>query len=302
MKNEGTTEKKWIWLWALVLMVGVAATVICLVDRYSDYMMDDSGALPLVPQADADAGFDDEDSGSGDADAVFVRIPKSGFEISDGGNVWTASTDVEIFNVSYEDNQCNVTVNGGNGEKVIAPGTTNAFVFKVKNTGETALDYEVDLEAFFTPKDTIIPIQAKISRYDGEWVAGDTSNFIDITNVEDIHDKGTLGAGRYTYYALEWVWPFEQGLDELDTSLGNASLRDDITFTLRVKTTAYMSTDPNADAGIRAPSTGDSAKTLTWILLAGCAIAAFILLLFWRRKEDDEKASEMEAEKLEQEE
>ena len=129
-----------------------------------------------------------------------------------------------------------ITVNSGNGDKVIAPGTENSYTFKLKNTGNVALDYTVEVDAYFTPADIEIPITGRLNRYDGTWVIGGKDEYAKVPVLDTAEDNATLGAGKYTYYTLDWLWPFESGNDELDTMLGNLAVDQELTFTIVIKT------------------------------------------------------------------
>lgn len=203
----------------------------------------------------------------------------SGIEASDDLVVWETMTEVEIFKVSYENGEGMVTVLSSNGDKVIAPGTENSYTFKLKNTGDTALDYTLSVEAFFDPVYQPLPIEARLSRYDGEWVVGDKDNYAAVGYLDGASDTATLGAGKYNYYTLDWCWPFEGGSDVddiIDTSLGDLALTEDITFTIVLKIVAEVSEDPENNSGILPPQTGENVDLF---LVGGVALVSFIVML-----------------------
>lgn len=204
---------------------------------------------------------------------------KPGIEASDDLVVWETMTEVEIFKVSYENGEGTVTVLSDNGDKVLAPGTENSYTFKLKNTGNTALDYTLQVEAFFTPVYQPIPVTGRISRYDGKWVVGDKDNYAAVGYLDGASDTATLGAGKYNYYTLDWCWPFEGGSDVddiIDTSLGDLALTEDITFTIVLKIVAEISEDPENNSGILPPQTGENVDLF---LVGGVALVSFIVML-----------------------
>lgn len=207
------------------------------------------------------------------------RTTNPGFQIEDNETVWNTETQVEIFRISYENGNQIITANSENGEKVIAPGTENSYSFKLKNTGDVALEYSLDVDAYFSSEDITIPITARISRYDGKWILGNENEFADVSALDSAEDKANLGSGKYTYYTLDWVWPFE-GNDELDTMLGNLAYDEDISFTIVISTVAKETTD---GGGIDIPQTGDDSNVLLWIILAILALAFLIFLAFSKR-------------------
>ena len=211
-----------------------------------------------------------------------TEIPKGpeirGYEVSDDDTVWTTDTKVNIFKISYENGQQIVTVNG-NGEKVIAPGTENSYTFKLKNNGSRAVDYAVWVEAFFTPEDISIPIRARMNRYDGEWIAGDQDHWVDIAALNGTEDEDILGTGKYTYYTLDWEWPYESGNDEYDTWLGNTALEQDLELTIVIHTLATASSDRDNPNGITPPKTGD-VNPVSILIVAG-VVSLGAMLLLW---------------------
>ncbi|MBO5222394.1 MAG: hypothetical protein J6C26_08775 [Clostridia bacterium] len=314
MKKAST----WILLLAIVLFICVAATSVAVMSRMGMYLPDDTGAIALIQEPIAEApstdtkteetvagnsstdvqtpvhttSTDKESSASVRTDDQDVSIPTKapGFEAGDEQQVWGTNTRVEIFRVSYENDQAVVSVHSSDGDKVIAPGTQNSYVFKVKNTGNVALDYTVELNAYVTGSDLVLPITARVCRYDGKWIVGNVETFDNMTGLDNGADEGVLGAGKYAYYTLDWCWPFE-GDDSVDTLFGNLSAEQDITFTIEILTTATESTNPDDDGGILPPGTSDNVQTYLLIPLIGAAVVGFLLFLFFRlrnRRDDDE--------------
>ena len=260
---------------------------------------DTKGTTTTVPQATQPPTAEQEPTNSRDTKGTTTTVPQAtqppknpGFEASDDNTVWRTNTQVEIFRVSYVNGEQVITVNSGNGDKVIAPGTENSYTFKLKNTGNVALDYTVEIDAYFTPADIEIPITCRLNRYDGAWVIGGKDEYAKVSVLDTAEDKATLGAGKYTYYTLDWLWPFESGNDELDTMLGNLATEQDLTFTIVIKTTATESSDPYDDSGITPPQTGDNSNLTLWIVLAVSSFAMMMFLLFYQDKEKQRYSAE----------
>ena len=297
MAKQKNSKTKWIWLSVLILLVCIAATTIAFLRILDGFLLDDEGAISLIPgdtsQADDSTDETEGAQGSGNsptqtpnteqkpADTTEpqpIQPPKKpGFEASDDNAEWTTNTQVEIFRVSHANGEAVVTVNSGNGDQVIAPGTENSYTFKLKNTGNVALDYTVEISAYFTPTDIEIPITGRLNRYDGAWVVGSKDAYATVPVLDTAEDRATLGAGKYTYYTLDWIWPFESSNDALDTMLGDLAVDEELTFTIAIKTTATESSDPYDDSGITSPQTGDDTKLA---LLFSLAIGSFVMMLF----------------------
>ena len=320
MAKPNNSKTKWIWLSVLILLVCVAATTIAFLSRLDSFLLDDEGAISLITedtsQADDSSDETEDTQGSGstatqtptteqeptnssDTTGTTTTVPQAtqppknpGFEASDDNTVWSTNTQVEIFRVSYVNGEQVITVNSGNGDKVIAPGTENSYTFKLKNTGNVALDYTVEIDAYFTPADIEIPITGRLNRYDGTWVIGGKDEYAKVPVLDTAEDNATLGAGKYTYYTLDWLWPFESGNDELDTMLGNLAVDQELTFTIVIKTTATESSNLYDDSGITPPQTGDNTNLTLWIVLAVSSFAMMIFLLFYQNKEKRRDSAE----------
>lgn len=303
-----------IWLSVIILLVSVAATTIAYVSRLDNFLLDDVGAIDLLnngsnvtddtkstqdsentvtqsPTASEKApesnGNAFETQGSYDA-APNITPPitnqpiEPGFEVDDGTTVWSTNTRVEIFRVSYVNGENVITVNSNNGEKVIAPGTQNSYTFKLKNTGNVALDYIVEIDAYFTPANIDIPITGRLNRYDGKWVVGSKNEYVSVPTLDAAVDGASLGAGKYTYYTLDWQWLYESGNDELDTMLGDLAKNEDLIFTIVIKTTAVVSDNPNDDSGITPPQTSDNSNITLWSVIAIFSFIMMIFLIFYK--------------------
>lgn len=326
MAKPNNSKTKWIWLSVLILLVCVAATTIAFLSRLDVFLLDDEGAISLItentlgtddstdeteatqgsgttatqaptteqePTNNSDTTGASSDPSTADTTPQVTQPPKKpGFEASDDNTVWSTNTQVEIFRISYVNGEQIITVNSDNGDKIIAPGTENSYTFKLKNTGNVALDYTVEVDAYFTPADIEIPITGRLNRYDGKWVVGGKDEYAKVSVLDTAEDKATLGAGKYTYYTLDWLWPFESGNDELDTMLGNLATEQDLTFTIVIKTTATESSDPYDDSGITPPQTGDNTNLTLWIVLAVSSFAMMMFLLFYQNKEKQRYSAE----------
>ena len=315
MIKKNNMKFKWIWLCVILLFTSVAATAVVFFSRLDPFLLDDDGAISLVTDDNAevtdDIGDAEEDTNNGtpgnnaennennnnnnqEDNKVSTPTYKPGFEASDDKVVWKTNTQVEIFRVSYENGEQVVTVNSDNKDKVIAPGTENSYTFKLKNTGNVALDYTVEVDAYFTPADVVIPVTGRINRYDGKWLAGDNDNFAEVSVLNNAADKGTLGSGNYTYYTLDWVWSFERGDDEYDTFLGNLATEQDLEFTIMIKTTATANVDADDDGGITPPTTGDIFNISFWIFIAAASLILMIILFIIQRKNNNSNDEEVE--------
>jgi len=213
-----------------------------------------------------------------------------GFRVYDENTVWSGETDVEIFRISYKNGAEQVTVNSANGDKLLAPGTSNQYSFALENTGNVALDYELSMEAYFSHADYPIPIYARVVDYKGDYLLGTAENTVDVLGLNDVQKSGSLTAGYIAPYTLEWEWPFELD-DAYDTMLGNMAVDEDITLTIVIKTTASYSEKPDTESGL--PQTGDDTNILLLTGLMLLSGTALLFLLISKPKWEEENAEKV---------
>ena len=288
-----------IWLLVLLLVVAIAATTVAVVSILGGFQPDDSGAISLV-NPEVESAPSDADPAPQVSDTSEEQPEQSGDEdtpqapsisISDHQTEWTTETRVEIFKSTYENGERVVTVKSDNGDKVVAPGTANAYTFKLKNTHVAALDYQMSVEVSFAPDQVAVPLVGRLVRYDGVCVWDSRDSGDSLTEWDGLMDEATLATGNYSYYTFEWAWPID-GDDQVDTQLGNLFLEQDVSFALTIKTTATESADPHAQGGISAPPTGDSTRYALWFGLLGGTAMVLVLLLLTRDKEEKRKRTE----------
>ncbi len=312
MNLKAKARHRVIWLLVIVLLVSVAATTIAFANIMGEYNIDDSGAISLINETDGESAEDTEESSSEsmavqtesdtapesetqtetETDLITDPDPapanpnaRPGFEASDDNTVWSTKTDVEIFRVSYVNGEQVITVQSADGDKVIAPGTENSYTFKLKNTGNVPIKYNVQINAKFEPAGITIPITARLSRHDGKWITGDGTNaYVSVPKLDVAEDEANLDAGRFTYYTLDWQWPFESGNDERDTLLGNMAVDEDLTFTIEIVTYAEYDGE-GEDIGILPPQTGDNSRLALWITIAVSSLVIIVVLLIVDRRE-----------------
>ncbi len=232
--------------------------------------------------------------------------PLDDFTIYDKNTVWTGTTEVEIFKISYDNNGDAVftVVSDGTGavKKVIAPGTNNDYEFTLKNTGSKALEYTLEFEAWIEGTEEIIPVEAKLFyKEDGQhYMLGSADEWKPVLELDGLkRENAGLLAGNICDYTLQWQWPFErtdgEGLDAndaFDTMLGNlAANGEELTLHIRIKTTAWMEEEPPT-TGENPPQTGDENITV-WVVIAIVALAALIFLpLIMKRRKNEEAEQE----------
>lgn len=202
----------------------------------------------------------------------------------------------EIFKFSYDETG-KVTVIGpeGNPDKLFAPGTSNLYQFTLANTGDVALDYYMEMEAYYTGTDLWIPIETRVWDYNNKYLVGSPDDMVDALELNTVEDSGVLGAGRYAVYNLEWEWPFERDDDVYDTMLGDLAVDQDMTLHVIIRTVAVHDDDPEDNTGlINPPYTGDQSQLLLLCLLSAGSFAGICIMFFalFKSRDKDKKAKE----------
>lgn len=220
-----------------------------------------------------------------------AQLANPSFSAYDEKTVWQAETDVEIFRISYENDENKLTVKGqdNNGDKIIAPGTSNKYVFTLANTGDVPLMYNLNMESWITGTDFNIPVEVRVWNHENTYISGSSSEKVPVLELNNVNHDSILGTGRYDVYTLEWEWPFEQGNDEFDTMLGNLAVEDDLELHIRINTTASYSDDPDAeDSGILPPKTGDRFNVKLYVIIIISAILILIISSLIKERKSEE--------------
>lgn len=278
-------SNKWLTTLVLLLSICVSITSIIYLDCLTNFLPNDVGALPIYANEDLNQNQLDEQEPIANSNNENKEL---GFVVYDDNGTWEMQSTIEIFKISYENGEKVITVASDNEDKVIAPGTKNSYTFKLKNTSNVAMDYDLQVKTSVSPSNLEIPLEGKINRFDGKWIFGNKENYDVMNGFKMMSDSYTLGAGKFSYYTLDWQWPFD-GNDELDTYLGNLSVDEEIVYAIEIHTVATASVDPNDDGGIQStPNTGDNSQILLYAIIGGVAFI-LILILIIKLKDEDEK-------------
>ena len=205
-----------------------------------------------------------------------------GFQVEDENTIWSGQTDVEIFRASYENGEGKVTIQSGNGDQVIAPGTSNEYNFTLHNTGNVALDYTLRVEAYFSNGEYAIPVEARLVDYTGQYLVGSADSYADVLDLNDVDISGSISAGYIAPYTLQWQWPFD-GEDEYDTFLGNLAGQEDLTLTIEIHTTAEY----GGEGGL--PDTGDNSRLMVPAVLMVGSFGGLLLVLLLPKRQRRER-------------
>ena len=169
-----------------------------------------------------------------DRNTVSIVLPSISFEEEDDNlDEWDYVGEMNIFGSNY----------GTNRDKVIAPGMSNSAKIVVDNRNVGVLDYEIVFHFSSSVEDFWIPLEFKITRYDEHNL---TDGYVIVSSLDGLTDTHTLAGNRYSYYLVEWYWPY--GTD--DTELGNYVVENDIKINASIQVKTWKSEDQASLNGI----------------------------------------------------
>ena len=214
-----------------------------------------------------------------------------------GGKGEVYHKEIQVFYTEY-DNDGKITVKSEFGDKVVAPGTENSYDLYVRNVGKVPISYILEAESRITVdvngQQTEIPIEASFYTPHNSYLLGGEDSLENLGKLDGVRDGSGLSPEHQAKYTLCWSWPFD-GDDEFDTLLGNlAAEGEDLTVKVAFNVTAVY--DPDAAGG--SPMTGDSFNIGLWVALFVISTFTLIILLFWRKRENDEENSQTRKEKI----
>lgn len=221
---------------------------------------------------------------------------KPGVELI-GGKGEVYHKEIQVFYAEYgKDGE--ITVKSDFGDKVVAPGTENSYNLYVRNVGKVPISYILEAESRITVdvngQQTEIPIEASFYTPRSSYLLGGEESLENLGKLDGVKDSSGLSPEHQAKYTLCWSWPFD-GDDEFDTLLGNLAAEGE-ELTVKVAFNVTAAYNPNAGGG--SPITGGSSNIGLWVALFVISTFTLIILLFLRKREQDEENSQTPEEKI----
>lgn len=214
-----------------------------------------------------------------------------------GGKGEIYHKEIQVFCAEY-DNDGKITVKSDYGNQVVAPGTENSYDLYVRNVGNVPISYVLEAQSRITVdvngKQTEIPIKANFIDPNNNYLLGKENETDSLAKLDGVKDGSGLSPQHQAKYTLCWSWPFD-GDDEFDTLLGNLAAEGE-ELTVKVAFNVTAAYDPNAAGG--SLMTGDSSNIGLWVALFIISTFTLIILLFLRKRENDEENSQTRKEKI----
>ena len=302
--KRNSYEQHMVWFAVFLLSVLVIATMAVLGNALHTYAHRSDCVISLESGAEAMNSP--------------VQVQNAEMQVKDDDITWSTDTQVELFQTSYRNAAGEVTVQSGNTDRVVAPGTDGKYTFTLKNTGSRQMDYKVWVEAEVTSSLSDFPLEARMTGSHG-WMLGGDDTWAETQNLNGVSESASLTAGKSTEYTIYWQWPFERGADETDVNMANLSVSQDVSCRIRIYTLAEESISSGsgghggghrvtdgiqnavdwAASNVFSPKTGDDANIWWWIIWIILAAAGITLCLYvrYRRREQDEDEMEEDTDK-----
>ena len=187
--------------------------------------------------------------------------------------------ELELFKIEYSNEAGQITVQGANGQNVIAPGTTVDYDINLRNRDDVTINYLLTPQVTYLTDDPI-PMQVKLSDHYGNYLLGSDSEWVAVDELNGISHKGAIHQGEIFTYHLSWQWVFETGEegDAYDTYLGNGE-GPGVEIAVLTESTANPAEEKHAFNMMHLLGEGFGCCWccyLVWILLLVC-----VLLLVW---------------------
>lgn len=178
----------------------------------------------------------------------------SGFGVFDSDQAWLTETKVNIF----QHNDLRVLTDGtGSADHVIAPGTSNHYVFTLKNDKNRDVRYQLLISAG-NDSEYQIPVDIGVKDPRGKELV--TNGKTRIGEFGDIVQLGSLAANSEESYSIDWEWVFENGTDDYDTMLGDIAVDEEIPCHVNITVVAEFDDESQQTSTIIPQSSTDVGK------------------------------------------
>ena len=205
---------------------------------------------------------------------------------------------IELFRIEYENESGEITVQGTNGENVVAPGTTVNYDVRLRNNDDVIIDYLLAPTVEYLSEDKV-PIRFKLMDTYGNYILGDEETWVYSDEVNDLYHKGSIHPGEVFTYHMVWEWVFEvdKAQDSYDTFLGNENGEVVPGVRVAIETESVANPTPAKSNAHLTHLLGKGFGCcwccyLVWLLLLVCIL---LLVWIWKiKKQFNEQAEKLE--------
>lgn len=193
---------------------------------------------------------------------------------------------IELFRIEYENELGEITVQGVNGENVVAPGTAVNYDIRLRNNDEMVIDFVMLPVVEFLTGDPV-PVEFKIMDDYGNYILGNENTWVSSDEMNALEHRASIHPGEVFTYHVSWQWVFEvsEDQDAYDTFLGsqNGQILPGIRVGIETEAVAnpYVTTkDVTHVTHLRGENFGCCwCCWLVWLLLLVCIV---LMVSLWR--------------------
>ncbi len=274
-----------IWLIVLLLIIMIIASAALLGTLIKEYVGGEKNVIAVMVDGNAmKEQYNDDSLPAGAKPNVNAS--------------WETETSVDLFKNTYTNADGKVTVQSANGEKVIAPGTSNNYEFTIRNTGNISIDYTLVLDGVFKISDMDLPFYVRL-RHGDKWIVGGEDEWAHVDELDKVVEDVTLPRDKSDTYHFEWQWPYEAddesqiligdlndaliAADANDTNIGSVALDVKTDFHLNISVSSVVTPD---SIPVFADGTPIMRDFLAVTISAGLLLLSgiWLILILFRRK------------------
>ena len=193
---------------------------------------------------------------------------------------------IELFRIEYENELGEITVQGVNGENVVAPGTAVNYDIRLRNNDEMVIDFVMLPVVEFLTGDPV-PVEFKIMDDYGNYILGNENTWVSSDEMNALEHRASIHPGEVFTYHVSWQWVFEvsEDQDAYDTFLGtqNGQILPGVRVGIETEAVAnpYVTTkDATHVTHLRGENFGCCwCCWLVWLLLLVCIV---LMVSLWR--------------------
>ena len=193
---------------------------------------------------------------------------------------------IELFRIEYENELGEITVQGVNGENVVAPGTAVNYDIRLRNNDEMVIDFVMLPVVEFLTGDPV-PVEFKIMDDYGNYILGNENTWVSSDEMNALEHRASIHPGEVFTYHVSWQWVFEvsEDQDAYDTFLGtqNGQILPGVRVGIETEAVAnpYVTTkDVTHVTHLRGENFGCCwCCWLVWLLLLVCIV---LMVSLWR--------------------
>lgn len=184
---------------------------------------------------------------------------------------------LELFSIAYSNASGEITVQGADGQKVVAPGTAMDYDVRLKNQDDVIIDFVMEPNAeSYTANN--IPVQFKLMDDHGNYLLGNENAWATVEEMNQFSHKGSVHPGEVYTYHVSWQWDFESGEDAYDTQLGNS---EDSGLTVSLNTQSAANSAPAGGHNFLGHLRGEDFGCCWCCWLVWFLLLAILLMTVW---------------------